>query len=101
MINEVEYVNESLVMQSKGKLVAMVHLNMEQIEDKFSNLVHSAHDAGHDIQVKIEEILRELQEHVNAHVAKNSKLQLIMLQADPFEKTPTQKIKRFLYKEGL
>ena len=34
---------------------------------------------------------------VNQHVARNSRLQMMIVQVHPFEKTPTQKIKRFLY----
>ena len=44
-------------------------------------------------------MLAELMANVNQHVARNSKLQMIILQEQPFEKTPTQKIKRFLYKQ--
>jgi len=35
--------------------------------------------------------------HVNQHVTRNSKLQMMILQVAPFEKTATHKIKRFLY----
>ena len=44
-------------------------------------------------------MLAELMTQVNQHVARNSKLQDIILQVTPFEKTPTQKIKRFLYNQ--
>ena len=42
-------------------------------------------------------VLKDLLVHVNQQVARNSKLQLIIQQLQPFEKTATQKIKRFLY----
>ena len=45
----------------------------------------------------IEEQKKELREYVNARVNNFSKLQLVMTQHEPFEKTPTHKIKRFLY----
>jgi len=97
VINEMEFVAESLVMESKGKLIAKVHLNIEQIEEKFQHLKDSAIDKQHELQKKSEELLEELKHKVNQHVNKNSRLQLIILQIDPFEKTPTMKIKRFLY----
>jgi len=36
---------------------------------------------------------------VNQTVARNSRLQMMINQVKPFEKTPTLKIKRFLYGE--
>lgn len=37
IINNFRFVNESLVVESKGKLVAMVHFNMEELENKSKN----------------------------------------------------------------
>ena len=45
----------------------------------------------------IEEQKKELFEYVNSRVNNFSKLQLVLVQHEPFEKTPTHKIKRFLY----
>ena len=44
-----------------------------------------------------EEQKQELRDYVNARVNNFSKLQLVLVQHEPFEKTPTHKIKRFLY----
>ncbi len=98
VINKEELVNESLVMQSSGKLVARVHLRVEVLEERFKHLQENAADFQHLIQEKADEALEELLVRVNQHVARNSRLQLMILQVQPFEKTPTQKIKRFLYK---
>ncbi len=38
VINNFRFVAESLVVQQKGKLVAYVHLNMEELEKKYQNL---------------------------------------------------------------
>jgi long-chain acyl-CoA synthetase len=97
VINRQEIVNESLVMQYKGKLVARVHLKVEVLEEQFKHLKESAADFQHLLQEKAEEVLDELLIHVNQHVSRNSRLQLMILQAQPFEKTPTLKIKRFMY----
>ncbi|MEX0981015.1 MAG: AMP-binding protein [Bacteroidales bacterium] len=99
VINEQEYVSESLVMSVKGKLVALIHLNYETIEENFQNLKSSAHDKQKEIQQKAEELIEEIRSGVNQQLNKNSRLQKIILQRDPFEKTPTKKIKRFLYKD--
>jgi len=43
------------------------------------------------------EVLKELQNYINENVNKFSQVQLVTIQPEPFEKTATQKIKRFLY----
>jgi long-chain acyl-CoA synthetase len=94
LINRMEYVLESLVIEKKGKLVAMVYLNMEELEKKYQFMKS---EAVLYINEKTEEILKEIQEKVNIELNKFSQIQRIVLQPIPFEKTPTQKIKRFLY----
>lgn len=94
VINKMKYVLESLVIEKKGKLVAMIHLNMEEIENQYQ---HLKMEAKNYINEKTEEILREIHKKVNTEVNKFSKIQQVILQPNPFEKTPTKKIKRFLY----
>ena len=94
VINKMRFVLESLVIEKKGKLVAMIHLNMEEIE---SNFQHLKLEAQQYINDKSEEILKEIHKKVNEEVNKFSRIQQVVLQSDPFEKTPTKKIKRFLY----
>lgn len=93
IINKMRFVLESLVIQKKGKIVAMIHLNMEEVENQFKNIKSEARS----YYEKTEEILSEIQRKVNAEVNKFSRLQQVILQPNPFEKTPTKKIKRFLY----
>ena len=94
VINRMEYVLESLVVQKKGRLVAMVHLNMEEIEQRFRQMKQ---ETVQKLNARVDDILNEIQKKVNEEVNKFSRIQLIVLQPVPFEKTPTQKIKRFLY----
>lgn len=94
LINRMEYVLESLVVQQKGRLVALVHLNMEELEKKYQNLKSEAVIYLND---KTEEILKDIQRKVNDELNKFSQIHRVVLQPNPFEKTPTQKIKRFLY----
>lgn len=94
VINKMRFVLESLVIEKKGKLVAMIHLNMEEIE---SNFKHMKSEAQLYIHEKSEEILKEIHKKVNEEVNKFSRIQQVILHPDPFEKTPTKKIKRFLY----
>jgi len=94
VINNFRHVIESLVVEKKGKLVALVHLNMEELEKKYRHLK----DEAHKLDEKVEEMLRELKEYVNSRVNKFSQINKIEHQGEPFQKTATQKIKRFLYK---
>jgi long-chain acyl-CoA synthetase len=94
VINNFRYVAESLVIQQKGKLVALVHINMEELEKKYQ---HLKSEMTKQYEEKINEILAELQEYVNSQVNKYSQINKVVLQPVPFQKTATQKIKRFLY----
>jgi long-chain acyl-CoA synthetase len=94
VINNFRFVVESLVIQQKGKLVAYVHLNMEELEKKYN---HLKQDMTKQFEEKKNEILKELQEYVNSKVSKFSQINKIFLQQVPFQKTATLKIKRFLY----
>jgi long-chain acyl-CoA synthetase len=94
VINNFRYVVESLVIQQKGKLVALVHINMEELEKKYQ---HLKSDVSHQFEEKKEELLSELQDYVNSQVNKFSQIQKVVLQPVPFQKTATLKIKRFLY----
>jgi long-chain acyl-CoA synthetase len=94
VINNFRFVVESLVIQQKGKLVALVHLNMEEIEKRY--LVFK-HDMSEKFEEKKKELLEELKAYVNANVNKFSQIYRVELQPVPFQKTATLKIKRFLY----
>lgn len=94
VINNFRFVVESLVIEKKGKLVALVHLNMEELENKYQ---HLKHDVSHQIETKRDELLRELQQYVNSHVNRFSQIHTVVLQPGPFQKTATMKIKRYLY----
>jgi len=94
VINNFRFVVESLVVQQKGKLVAYVHLNMEELEKKYQVLKE---DVTRQYERKKEELLAELQAYVNSKVNKFSRINKVVLQPFPFQKTATMKIKRFLY----
>lgn len=97
LINKHEFVLESMVYEMKGKLVAKVHLNKEVVENYYNELKHSAKDWQHNAEEKSKRIMDDIMHNVNSKVARFSKLNAIVEQHEPFEKTPTQKIKRFIY----
>ena len=94
VINDFGHVIESLVLQKKGKLVAMVHLNIEELQAKYAQMKK---DFADQAELIINEYLEELQRYVNSRVNRYSQLQLVVYQPEPFQKTATLKIKRFLY----
>ena len=93
VINESEEVLESLVYERDGRLTARVYLNYEELETRFSALKS---DEG-KVQEKIQELLEAIRVRVNEQVSAFSRIHKIIQQVEPFEKTPTQKIKRYLY----
>jgi long-chain acyl-CoA synthetase len=94
IINNFRFVVDSLVVQQKGKLVALVQINMDEMEKKYQTIKQ---DMTRQVEDKVDEVLNELQEYVNSQVNKFSQIQKIVLQPMPFQKTATLKIKRFLY----
>jgi len=96
VINRFQYVLESVVVEQKGRLVALVHFNYEELEKQFTQM---AGEARIQVEKKIEEMKLELQQFVNSKVNRYSRLQSIVIQDTPFEKTATQKIKRYLYQK--
>ena len=92
VINTISGVNESLVVERNGKLVALVKFDdnvldwNQEREDKFFEI----------LQAKKQAVL----EYVNKHVSKQSKIGEVEAMKENFEKTATQKIRRFKYKEG-
>lgn len=96
VINNFKHVVESLVIEKKGKLVAMVHFNYEELEQQYK---HLKKEVEHYVDNQIDELIEELHVYVNSRVNRFSQVQLVVAQVDPFQKTATHKIKRFLYHE--
>lgn len=93
VINECPHVVESIVFQSDNQLAAKVHLDYKELDDEFfkRNLRES------EIRAEIHKLLESIRVKVNNRVSSYSKIARFFEQTVPFEKTPTMKIKRFLY----
>ncbi|MCY1635923.1 AMP-binding protein [Marinifilum sp. D737] len=94
VINNFKHVVESIVVEKKGKLVAMVHFNYEELEQQYKYLKKEVE--GY-VDQTVDELIQELQVYVNSRVNKFSQVQMVIAHVDPFQKTATHKIKRFLY----
>jgi len=93
IINEFEIVLESLVFQQNNQIAARIHLNYEDLDRKFV----SEHLEESQVRDRIKSLLEDLRRQINARLASYSRIQTLIEQTEPFEKTPTQKIKRHLY----
>jgi len=93
LINNMDFVEESLVYEENKTLVARIHLNYEAMQEYFENLAESASHIPKDIS----DYLHHLQKDINTQLAKFSRIGKVIEQKEPFEKTPTKKIRRFLY----
>ncbi|MBR1887275.1 MAG: AMP-binding protein, partial [Bacteroidales bacterium] len=92
VINNIEGVEESLVMERDGKLVALV---------KFQDNAIDWDQAGEDkFFEELEARKKAVLDWVNKTVGKNSKIGEVDAMKEPFEKTATQKIRRFKYKDS-
>jgi long-chain acyl-CoA synthetase len=92
VINNVEGVSESIVVERDGKLVALVQPQENFIEwDK---------DSEDKLYEKLDAWKAKLLKVTNKNVSKASQVSSVEVMKEPFEKTATQKIRRFKYKES-
>jgi long-chain acyl-CoA synthetase len=103
VINNFKFVQESLVVEQKGKLVAMVKFNYEELEEQYSKLKEELHikieENYREFEKKIEDLKQELQLYVNSKVNRFSQISVVVAlpYSSDFERTSTLKIKRYLY----
>lgn len=88
-----EFVLESIVYSHEHKIIARIYLNYEMIDEIYS------HQQRKDsvMEKVIKELLDNIKKEANAQLSQFSRISQIIEQTDPFEKTPTKKIKRYLY----
>ena len=92
VINNVNGVNESIVVERNGRLVALVQLDENMIEwDK---------EGEDNFYEKLDAMKEKIQKMVNKNVNKTSQVSSVEVMKEPFEKTATQKIRRFKYKDS-
>ncbi|MFW5729823.1 MAG: long-chain fatty acid--CoA ligase, partial [Spirochaetota bacterium] len=93
-----EVVEESLVMAEAGALVARVRINVEKLAERLGDALPSVDLEG--VREHAQEFLKDLRKRVNARLNRYSRVAKMELQEEPFERTPTKKIKRFRYRDG-
>lgn len=84
-LNNMAYVNESLVVEREGKLVGLVYPDYDVM------------DAQGITRDKLPDLMAQVLAELNKLVAPYERLSRIELMANEFQKTPKRSIKRFLY----
>ena len=92
VINNIEGVSESIVVERDGKLVALVQPT--------DNFIDWDNDSEDKIYEKLDKWKTSLLKFTNKNVSKASQVNSVEVMKEPFEKTATQKIRRFKYKES-
>ena len=92
VINNVEGVSESIVVERDGRLVALV-----QPQENFIQWDKESEDKLYE---KLSAWKKKLLSITNKSVSKASQVSSIEVMKEPFEKTATQKIRRFKYKDS-
>jgi long-chain acyl-CoA synthetase len=93
VINQSPYVDDSLVYGDGTIVAALVQLK----PDVLAAFVTAVQDGVSRAEQSVSALLERIKEEVNSKVAGFSQVHRIELQEEPFEKTPSLKIKRFLY----
>ena len=88
-LNSMAMVNESIVIQSDDKLVALVHPDMDEV----NNLGFTDED--------LESIMEQNRKELNMQMPSFAKVSRIKLHDQEFEKTAKKSIKRYLYQNAI
>ena len=90
-INTFPWVVESLVLENSGQVEAWIYPDYEFIDEQTSG------GSRIDRRAYIEGLLDSLRVQLNEQLSKSSRLAKVFERREPFIKTATHKIKRFLY----
>lgn len=93
VINAHIIVADSLVYDDKGTLTARINLDY----DKLDELLGVRQKSETKMHKKIDKLLEDIREDANGKVSSFSRIRKVIEQKEPFVKTPTKKIKRYLY----
>lgn len=97
VLNSHVFISESVVTEQEGHLVALVHFDKEAIEARYEELVDKWKQTKQEWERFKDETMAEIKEYVNQRVNRNSRITEVVEEEEEFVKTPTKKIRRFLY----
>lgn len=106
IINNSRFVVESLVIEEDGFLVAKVLVDLDELEKNIEHLKSAFEDkkekgkkAIQEIDIKYHAWSQHFMKELNAKLNRISQIKRVDIMEQPFEKTASQKIKRFLYEK--
>ncbi len=97
VLNSHVCIADSIVTEQEGRLVALVHFNRDQIDAMIDDWREEWNTKKEAWEAKTEQLKKEIMDFVNAKVARFSRISEVVEEKEEFVKTPTQKIRRFLY----
>lgn len=97
VLNSNRFVAESVVTEEDGKLIALVYFDTTALEEAYDEFKFKMSVGKEQLSLKMEEIKKEVLEYVNSKVNRFSKITKVVDNEGEFEKTPTKKIRRFVY----
>jgi len=95
-INAQTFVADSLVYDDKGTLTARIHFDY----DKLDEILGVSQKSETKMHAKVDDLLEKIRLEVNENVSAFARIRKVIEQREPFIKTPTKKIKRYLYVEA-
>ena len=97
MLNSHVCIADSIVTEQEGRLVALVHFDSNAIEEMIDDWREGWESKKEAWEAKTEQLKKEILEFVNAKVNRFSRISEVVEEKEEFVKTPTHKIRRFLY----
>ena len=97
VLNSHVCIADSIVTEQEGRLIALVHFNRDEIESMIDDWREEWETKKEAWEAKTEQLKREIMDFVNAKVNRFSRISEVVEEKQEFVKTPTHKIKRFLY----
>jgi long-chain acyl-CoA synthetase len=87
------YFQEAVVFEDNGRLLVKAYLDYDVLDREFER--NKLNDA--EARKLTEDILEQARQRINTQLPAFSQINRILEHPEPFEKTPTNKVKRYLY----
>ena len=97
VLNQHVFITESLVTEHEGHLVALVNFDMEAIKARYQEMMDGFDVKKEEWSKVRDEVMNDIKQWINARVNRNSRITEVVEEKEEFVKTPSKKIRRFLY----
>ena len=97
VLNQHVFISESLVTEHEGRLVALVNFDKDAIAARYQNLKDGLSEKKEEWGQLRDQLMADIKEWINARVNRNSRITEVVEEEEEFVKTPSKKIRRFMY----